>query len=123
MTVPMALDAADHERDAVCCQGAGDRLAGDLHARDLPSGCEIDDPDLVLEAVTDEEPLPIGMRHRGQGRVSDGEASGYDPRRGVDHNELARRHADPAVAERLVNNDLFEAATGQFPASQSYAAM
>jgi anion-transporting ArsA/GET3 family ATPase len=35
---------------------------------------------------------------------------------------IARRHADPAVAERLVNNDLFEAATGQFPASQSYAA-
>ncbi len=35
---------------------------------------------------------------------------------------IARRHADPAVADRLVNNDLFEAATGQFPASQSYAA-
>lgn len=35
---------------------------------------------------------------------------------------IARRHADPAVAERLVTNDLFAAATGQFPASQSYAA-
>jgi anion-transporting ArsA/GET3 family ATPase len=35
---------------------------------------------------------------------------------------IARRHADPTVAERLVNNDLFAAATGQFPASQSYAA-
>ena len=35
---------------------------------------------------------------------------------------IARRHADPAVAERLVSNDLFQAATGQFPASQSYAA-
>ena len=35
---------------------------------------------------------------------------------------IARRHADPEVAERLVENDLFQAATGQFPASQSYAA-
>lgn len=35
---------------------------------------------------------------------------------------IARRHADPLVADRLVNNDLFAAATGQFPASQSYAA-
>ena len=35
---------------------------------------------------------------------------------------LARRHADPAVADRLVNNEFFEAATVHFPASQSYAA-
>ncbi len=35
---------------------------------------------------------------------------------------LARRHADPAVAERLVENRFFSAATGHFPASQSYAA-
>ena len=35
---------------------------------------------------------------------------------------LARRHADPAVADRLVNNEFFQAATVHFPASQSYAA-
>ena len=35
---------------------------------------------------------------------------------------LARRHADPLVADRLVNNEFFEAATVHFPASQSYAA-
>jgi anion-transporting ArsA/GET3 family ATPase len=35
---------------------------------------------------------------------------------------VARRHADPAVAERLVKNEFFEAATAHFPASQSYAA-
>ena len=35
---------------------------------------------------------------------------------------IARRHADPAVAERLVDNKFFVAATGHFPASQSYAA-
>lgn len=35
---------------------------------------------------------------------------------------IARRHADPEVADRLIDNDLFRAATGQFPASQSYAA-
>ncbi len=35
---------------------------------------------------------------------------------------VARRHADPAVADRLVNNEFFEAATVHFPASQSYAA-
>lgn len=36
--------------------------------------------------------------------------------------EVARRHADPDVAERLVDNELFTAATTHFPASQSYAA-
>lgn len=36
--------------------------------------------------------------------------------------EVARRHADPEVTERLVNNDFFAAATSHFPASQSYAA-
>lgn len=36
--------------------------------------------------------------------------------------EVARRHADPAVAERLVSNEFFAAATSHFPASQSYAA-
>jgi anion-transporting ArsA/GET3 family ATPase len=35
---------------------------------------------------------------------------------------LAKRHADPAVADRLVNNEFFQAATVHFPASQSYAA-
>ena len=35
---------------------------------------------------------------------------------------LARRHADPEVADRLVNNEFFQAATVHFPASQSYAA-
>ncbi len=35
---------------------------------------------------------------------------------------LARRHADPMVADRLVNNEFFQAATVHFPASQSYAA-
>ncbi len=35
---------------------------------------------------------------------------------------IARRHADPSVAERLVDNKFFVAATGHFPASQSYAA-
>ena len=35
---------------------------------------------------------------------------------------VARRHADPAVADRLVGNEFFEAATTHFPASQSYAA-
>ncbi|MGQ0850126.1 MAG: ArsA family ATPase [Actinomycetota bacterium] len=35
---------------------------------------------------------------------------------------VARRHADPAVAERLVESDFFRAATAHFPASQSYAA-
>lgn len=36
--------------------------------------------------------------------------------------EVARRHADPEVAERLIVNDFFTAATSHFPASQSYAA-
>jgi anion-transporting ArsA/GET3 family ATPase len=35
---------------------------------------------------------------------------------------VARRHADPRVADRLVQNEFFEAATVHFPASQSYAA-
>jgi anion-transporting ArsA/GET3 family ATPase len=35
---------------------------------------------------------------------------------------IARRHADPAVADRLVDNEFFQAATIHFPASQSYAA-
>jgi anion-transporting ArsA/GET3 family ATPase len=35
---------------------------------------------------------------------------------------VARKHADPAVAERLVESDFFRAATAHFPASQSYAA-
>jgi anion-transporting ArsA/GET3 family ATPase len=35
---------------------------------------------------------------------------------------LAHRHADPAVADRLVNNAFFTAATSHFPGSQSYAA-
>jgi anion-transporting ArsA/GET3 family ATPase len=35
---------------------------------------------------------------------------------------IARRHADPEVAERLVDNEFFNAATTHFPASQSYAA-
>ncbi|HKX75655.1 MAG TPA: ArsA-related P-loop ATPase [Acidimicrobiia bacterium] len=35
---------------------------------------------------------------------------------------VARRHADPAVAERLVTSEFFQAATAHFPASQSYAA-
>lgn len=35
---------------------------------------------------------------------------------------IALRHAPPEVATRLVNNELFEAATQHFPASQSYAA-
>lgn len=36
--------------------------------------------------------------------------------------EVARRHADPEVADRLVDNEFFAAATSHFPASQSYAA-
>lgn len=35
---------------------------------------------------------------------------------------LAHRHADPDVADRLVENRFFAAATSHFPASQSYAA-
>jgi arsenite-transporting ATPase len=35
---------------------------------------------------------------------------------------IARRHADPGAAERLVSNPFFTAATTHFPASQSYAA-
>lgn len=35
---------------------------------------------------------------------------------------IAHRHADPAVADRLVDNVFFAAATTHFPASQSYAA-
>jgi anion-transporting ArsA/GET3 family ATPase len=36
--------------------------------------------------------------------------------------EVARRHADPEVTDRLVDNEFFTAATSHFPASQSYAA-
>ncbi|MPZ53955.1 MAG: AAA family ATPase [Acidimicrobiia bacterium] len=35
---------------------------------------------------------------------------------------VAQRHADPEVADRLIANEFFVAATSQFPASQSYAA-
>lgn len=35
---------------------------------------------------------------------------------------VAERHADPKVAERLVENEFFIAASEHFPASQSYAA-
>ncbi len=35
---------------------------------------------------------------------------------------VAERHAEPDVAERLVNNEFFLAASEHFPASQSYAA-
>ncbi len=35
---------------------------------------------------------------------------------------VARRHADPAVADRLAENEFFEAAAEHFPASQAYAA-
>ena len=35
---------------------------------------------------------------------------------------VAERHADPDVAERLVENEFFVAASEHFPASQSYAA-
>lgn len=35
---------------------------------------------------------------------------------------VAERHADPDVANRLVNNEFFLAASEHFPASQSYAA-
>ncbi len=35
---------------------------------------------------------------------------------------VARQHADPEVAERLVASEFFQAATAHFPASQSYAA-
>jgi anion-transporting ArsA/GET3 family ATPase len=35
---------------------------------------------------------------------------------------IALRHADPSVAESLVQNPFFQAATTHFPASQSYAA-
>ena len=36
--------------------------------------------------------------------------------------EVVRRHADPEVAERLIDNQFFDAATSHFPASQSFAA-
>src|SRR5690606_2806029 len=36
--------------------------------------------------------------------------------------EVVRRHADPDVAERLIDNEFFAAATSHFPASQSFAA-
>ena len=36
--------------------------------------------------------------------------------------EVVRRHTDPEVAERLIGNEFFEAATSHFPASQSFAA-
>lgn len=35
---------------------------------------------------------------------------------------IALRHADPIIAQRLVHNEFFVAATTHFPASQSYAA-
>jgi len=35
---------------------------------------------------------------------------------------VARKHADPSVANRLVGSEFFQAATAHFPASQSYAA-
>jgi anion-transporting ArsA/GET3 family ATPase len=35
---------------------------------------------------------------------------------------VAMRHAEPAVAERLANNEFFRAASEHFPASQAYAA-
>lgn len=35
---------------------------------------------------------------------------------------LARRYADPAVADRMVENPFFAAATSHFPASQAFAA-
>ena len=35
---------------------------------------------------------------------------------------VARKHADPAVASRLVDSEFFQAASAHFPASQSYAA-
>lgn len=35
---------------------------------------------------------------------------------------VAMRHADPAIASRLANNEFFHAASEHFPASQSYAA-
>jgi anion-transporting ArsA/GET3 family ATPase len=41
---------------------------------------------------------------------------------GASWSALARRYADPAVADRLVNNPFFDAATNHFPASQSFAA-
>lgn len=41
---------------------------------------------------------------------------------GASWQEVARRHADPDVGERLVDNEFFAAATSHFPASQSYAA-
>ncbi len=37
-------------------------------------------------------------------------------------NSIARRHAPPDVAERLVENEFFKAISRQFPASQAYAA-
>lgn len=37
-------------------------------------------------------------------------------------NTLARTHADPEAADRLVGNPFFAAATSHFPASQSFAA-
>lgn len=36
--------------------------------------------------------------------------------------EVVQRHAEPEVAARLVDNELFAAATAHFPASQSFAA-
>lgn len=36
--------------------------------------------------------------------------------------EVVRRHADPEVTDRLIDNEFFVAATSHFPASQSYAA-
>ena len=35
---------------------------------------------------------------------------------------VAERHADPDVAQRLADNEFFQAASRHFPASQSYAA-
>lgn len=36
--------------------------------------------------------------------------------------EVVRRHTEPEVAERLIDNEFFAAATSHFPASQSFAA-
>lgn len=36
--------------------------------------------------------------------------------------EVVRRHTEPEVAERLIGNEFFIAATSHFPASQAYAA-
>lgn len=67
---------------------------------------------LGIEDLGD-EPQPHGEQENLWAAMLDSEAS---------WRAVAMRHADPAVATRLADNEFFRAASEHFPASQSYAA-